>query len=35
MNWAILDVASMRWLHIQGRPISNAVRSLVGPAGDS
>jgi hypothetical protein len=35
MNWAILDVASMRWLHIQGRPISNAVRSLVGPPGNS
>jgi hypothetical protein len=32
-NWAILDLASMRWLHIQGRPISNAVRGLVGPDG--
>jgi len=28
-NWAILDVASMRWLRFQGKPISNALRSLV------
>jgi len=27
-NWAILDVASMRWLRFQGKPISNALRSL-------
>jgi hypothetical protein len=31
-NWAIVDVASMRWLHVAGRPISNAIRSLTGPA---
>jgi hypothetical protein len=28
-NWAILDAATMRWLRFQGRPISNALRSLV------
>jgi len=28
-NWAILNVADMRWLRFQGRPISNALRSLV------
>ena len=28
-NWAVLDVASMRWLRFQGKPISNALRSLV------
>jgi hypothetical protein len=28
-NWAILDTASMRWLRFHGRPIRNAVRSLV------
>jgi hypothetical protein len=28
-NWAILDVTSMRWLRFQGRPISNALHSLV------
>jgi Calcineurin-like phosphoesterase len=28
-NWAILDVTTMRWLRWQGRPISNALRSLV------
>jgi len=27
-NWAILDVASMRWLRVQGKPISNAIRGL-------
>jgi hypothetical protein len=27
-NWAILDVASMRWISFQGKPLSNAVRSL-------
>jgi hypothetical protein len=27
-NWAILDVTTMRWLRFQGRPISNALRSL-------
>lgn len=30
-NWAILDVADMRWLRFQGKPISNAIRSLVSP----
>jgi hypothetical protein len=30
-NWAILDVAGMRWLRFQGKPISNAIRSLVSP----
>jgi hypothetical protein len=29
-NWAILDVASMRWLRVQGKPISNAIRGLTG-----
>ncbi len=33
-NWAILDPRSMRWLHFQGRPISNAVRSLTGLLGE-
>ena len=28
-NWAVLDITSMRWLRFQGRPISNALRSLV------
>jgi hypothetical protein len=28
-NWAILDVTSMRWLRFQGRPISNALRSVM------
>jgi hypothetical protein len=28
-NWAILDATSMRWLRFQGRPIGNALRSLV------
>jgi hypothetical protein len=28
-NWAILDTASMRWLRFHGKPISNAIRSLV------
>jgi len=28
-NWAIVDITSMRWLRFQGRPISNALRSLV------
>jgi Calcineurin-like phosphoesterase len=28
-NWGILDVTDMRWLRWQGRPISNALRSLV------
>jgi hypothetical protein len=32
LNWATLDVASMRWLHFSGRPISNALRSLADPA---
>jgi hypothetical protein len=27
-NWAILDTTSMRWLRFQGKPISNAIRSL-------
>jgi len=27
-NWAILDPTSMRWLRFQGKPISNAIRSL-------
>jgi ribulose-5-phosphate 4-epimerase/fuculose-1-phosphate aldolase len=30
-NWAILDVAGMRWLRFQGKPISNAIRGLVNP----
>jgi len=30
-NWAILEVASMRWLRFQGKPISNALRGLTGP----
>ena len=28
-NWAILDVARMRWLRFQGKPISNALRGPV------
>jgi hypothetical protein len=28
-DWAILDITSMRWLRFAGRPISNALRSLV------
>ena len=28
-NWAILGVARMRWLRFQGKPISNALRSVV------
>ena len=28
-NWAVLDVAAVRWLRFQGRPVSNALRSLV------
>jgi hypothetical protein len=28
-SWAILDVTSMRWLRLQGRPISNALRGLM------
>lgn len=28
-NWAILDVAAMRWLRFQGRPVRNTLRSLV------
>ncbi|HEX2822258.1 MAG TPA: hypothetical protein VHO07_19120 [Streptosporangiaceae bacterium] len=31
-NWAILEVASMRWLHVQGKPVSNAIRGLTGPS---
>ena len=27
-NWAILDVAAMRWHAYQGKPISNAIRSI-------
>ena len=27
-NWAVLDVAAVRWLRFQGRPVSNALRSL-------
>jgi hypothetical protein len=29
-NWATLEVASMRWLHFQGKPVSNAIRGLTG-----
>jgi hypothetical protein len=28
-NWAILDVADMHLLRFQGKPISNALRSLM------
>jgi hypothetical protein len=28
-NWAILDVADMRWLRFQGRPVSNLIRGMV------
>ena len=31
-NWAILEVASMRWLHVQGKPIGNVIRGLSGPS---
>jgi Calcineurin-like phosphoesterase len=27
-NWGILDVASMRWISFQGKPLSNVVRGL-------
>jgi hypothetical protein len=33
-NWAILDIRSMRWLHVAGQPISNAVRGLAGLLGE-
>ena len=33
-NWAIMDIQSMRWLHFQGRPLSNAVRGLAGLLGE-
>jgi Calcineurin-like phosphoesterase len=33
-NWGVLDIRSMRWLHFQGRPISNAVRGLAGLLGE-
>ncbi len=29
-NWAILEAAGMRWLHFQGKPVSNAIRGLTG-----
>jgi hypothetical protein len=28
-NWAVLDIARMRWLSFQGKPISNAMRRLL------
>jgi len=31
-NWAILDVAAMRWHAYQGKPITNAIRAITGPA---
>jgi hypothetical protein len=34
LNWAILDPRSMRWLHFAGRPVSNAIRGLVGRLGE-
>jgi hypothetical protein len=33
-NWAILDVRSMRWVHVSGKPVSNFVRSLTGVLGE-
>lgn len=29
-NWAILDVADMRWLRFQGKPVTNLVRAIAG-----
>jgi len=31
-NWAILEVASTRWLHFAGKPVSNVIRGLTGPS---
>ena len=28
-NWATLDVTSLRWLRFHGKPVSNAIRSLL------
>lgn len=34
LNWAILDIRTMRWLHLAGRPLGNAVRGLAGLLGE-